>query len=273
MSRRRRQNDGPADVFFDMLFEAIMLLPWWLNFGLAVFSYFALHYLSNKYPLGSLEGIGIIMSLVSLFGQYLLPFIFVMAAIAAFWHDFRGKELLWSTGSKGVTQSLSKMSWRDFEILIGAWFKSQGYDVIQAGGSHADGGVDIELRKDGELFLVQCKHYRAWKVPVHTVRDLYGVMTSRGAAGGFVVTSGHFTSAAEEFAEGRVITLLDGDSLSEKLDLSDVSTVKTNQEGPRCPHCGEGMIRRTARHGEMAGHDFWGCSKFPHCRGIIPISS
>lgn len=210
--------------------------------------------------------------MIALFGQYLFPFIFAMAGFASFWTSFRGKELLWSAGSKGVTQELSKMSWQDFEILIGAWFKSQGYSVVQAGGAHADGGVDIELQKDGELFLVQCKHYRAWKVPVHTVRDLYGVMTSRGASGGFVVTSGHFTRAAEEFAEGRVITLLDGDSLSEKLDLLDVSPIKANTESPQCPHCGSEMIRRTARHGSSAGNDFWGCSKYPACKGTVSFT-
>lgn len=268
---RRRQDDSPIGFLVDQLFELATQVPWWVDLISALASYLGFHFLVLKYSTESIMGGEFVVLILASISQYLFPAVFIFGGIASFWNSFRGKELLWSPGSKGVTQSLSKMSWQDFEILIGAWFKSQGYSVVQAGGAHADGGVDIELKKDGELFLVQCKHYRAWKVPVHTVRDLYGVMTSRGAAGGFVVTSGHFTRAAEEFAEGRVITLLDGDSLSEKLDLSDVSPIKTNTESPQCPHCGGEMIRRTARHGENAGQDFWGCSRFPHCRGIVSI--
>ncbi len=34
-----------------------------------------------------------------------------------------------------------------------------------------------------------------------------------------------------------------------------------------CPKCGTEMILRTARKGENKGNKFWGCSKFPKCRG------
>jgi four helix bundle suffix protein len=36
---------------------------------------------------------------------------------------------------------------------------------------------------------------------------------------------------------------------------------------PQCPACGSPMKRRTARQGQNAGNDFWGCSKYPDCRG------
>ncbi len=38
---------------------------------------------------------------------------------------------------------------------------------------------------------------------------------------------------------------------------------------PVCPLCGQQMIRRTARRGQQQGSDFWGCPKFPKCRGTI----
>ncbi|KVV10886.1 MULTISPECIES: topoisomerase DNA-binding C4 zinc finger domain-containing protein [unclassified Pseudomonas] len=34
-----------------------------------------------------------------------------------------------------------------------------------------------------------------------------------------------------------------------------------------CPSCGASMVRRTARKGKHAGRQFWGCSKFPACKG------
>ena len=40
---------------------------------------------------------------------------------------------------------------------------------------------------------------------------------------------------------------------------------------PKCPNCGSHMIKRTAKNGANAGHDFWGCSDFPSCRGIVNI--
>ena len=45
---------------------------------------------------------------------------------------------------------------------------------------------------------------------------------------------------------------------------SDYSTVS-----PACPSCGVGMVRRTARRGPNRGNQFWGCPKYPKCRGVI----
>jgi restriction system protein len=47
-------------------------------------------------------------------------------------------------------------------------------------------------------FLVQCKQWKAFKVGVQVVRELYGLMAAHGAAGGFVVTSGRFTDEATD---------------------------------------------------------------------------
>ena len=41
---------------------------------------------------------------------------------------------------------------------------------------------------------------------------------------------------------------------------------------PSCPRCGSAMLRREARKGAQAGQLFWGCPKFPECRGTRPIS-
>lgn len=36
---------------------------------------------------------------------------------------------------------------------------------------------------------------------------------------------------------------------------------------PTCPQCGSRMVRRTARKGPRSGRQFWGCSRYPSCRG------
>lgn len=41
------------------------------------------------------------------------------------------------------------------------------------------------------------------------------------------------------------------------------------RSSPRCPKCGSEMILRTAKQGSNQGGKFWGCSKYPDCRGIM----
>ena len=40
---------------------------------------------------------------------------------------------------------------------------------------------------------------------------------------------------------------------------------------PLCPKCSNRMILRTATKGDRAGSQFYGCSQFPKCRGIINV--
>ena len=38
-----------------------------------------------------------------------------------------------------------------------------------------------------------------------------------------------------------------------------------------CPKCGSAMVLRTARRGPNAGGQFYGCSRYPRCRGIVSL--
>ena len=42
-------------------------------------------------------------------------------------------------------------------------------------------------------------------------------------------------------------------------------------ENPKCPRCGSDMVLRTARKGPNAGKQFYGCSKYPECKGTISV--
>ena len=39
----------------------------------------------------------------------------------------------------------------------------------------------------------------------------------------------------------------------------------------KCPKCGAAMVLRTAKHGENTGKQFYGCTAFPKCRGMIQL--
>jgi len=41
---------------------------------------------------------------------------------------------------------------------------------------------------------------------------------------------------------------------------------------PFCPKCGSPMILKTAQRGPYAGKQFFGCTNFPKCKGIISVS-
>ncbi|MHB1305808.1 MAG: four helix bundle suffix domain-containing protein [Limisphaerales bacterium] len=40
---------------------------------------------------------------------------------------------------------------------------------------------------------------------------------------------------------------------------------------PTCPQCGALLALRTAKTGKNAGQQFWGCTKYPDCKGTMPI--
>ncbi len=169
-------------------------------------------------------------------------------------------------------------------------FRFQGYQVAETGGGGADGGVDLVLTRPGtnggEKFLVQCKQWRAFKVGVDVVRELYGVMAARGATGGFVVTSGRFTADAISFASGRNVTLVDGPQLHGLLRQARAEIERApvrpaaapavppsvaRMQASSCPLCSKPMARRSAKRGANAGGEFWGCAGYPACRGTRPI--
>lgn len=204
--------------------------------------------------------------------QWVLPGLILLAAFAGSYR--RGFQLsLVKDIRSSSSPDLGKFRWRQFEELLAGYFRTQGFEVISNFGSGPDGGVDLRLRRNNELFLVQCKHWRGRKVPVTTVRELYGVMASEGAAGGYVVTSGTFTADAETFASGRNIELIDGQDLLSRLKPEAPElwpmpgSSSGRQSAPDCPKCGSTMVRRLAKKGPTAGSEFWGCKQYPKCHG------
>jgi four helix bundle suffix protein len=57
----------------------------------------------------------------------------------------------------------------------------------------------------------------------------------------------------------------------EKLTAVRVETRALAENAPICPECGKPMKRRTAKAGSNAGHDFWGCTGYPECKGVRKI--
>ncbi len=43
------------------------------------------------------------------------------------------------------------------------------------------------------------------------------------------------------------------------------------RNSPSCPICSNYMTKRVAKKGKYIGKEFWGCSNYPKCKGIINI--
>lgn len=120
----------------------------------------------------------------------------------------RRHKTLPSSARSSVDGRADNSCWPEFETIVGQAFRERGYCVKELGGNGPDGEIDFELRMGAEKYLVQCKHWKAQKVGIAPVRELFGVMAAEGAIGGFVVASGEFTPDAKEFADSRSIDLI-----------------------------------------------------------------
>jgi restriction system protein len=278
----RSKKTSPAE---DLLF-LVALLPWWAGAGLAVLSYAVLHALSapGAAPVAQPGQIGqfavqMLGWQLAYYGQFILPVLCLAGAAISAWRRRQRRALVATVTQNPAASMLDDLSWQEFEQLVGEGFRLQGYQVMETGGNGPEGGVDLVLNKGGERFLVQCKQWKAYKVGVEVVRELYGVMTAKGAAGGFVVTSGQFTEPAREFAKGRNLKLVDGTVLLRLLGparaVQREPTAPPAHDAPAgvpaCPACGKSMVRRIAKRGGQAGAAFWGCGGYPGCKGTRPV--
>lgn len=298
------------------MLDLLARLPWWICVALAAGSYVFLHRWAVVPPTADLVGRpgdmmaavmqkGLVFGLASI-GQYLLPIMCLLAAAMSAWRRKQRKALVSTVAQAQDASALDGISWREFELLVGEAYRLQGFRIIELGGNGPDGGVDLVLLKGGEKFLVQCKQWKAQRVGVATVRELYGVMAARGATGGFVVTSGRFSDDAQAFACGRNVSLVDGPQLFAMIQRARQSLVNGPRAAkasgtpaaapartavatasatapvpatpspataqPACPRCSAAMELRTARQGAHAGKSFWGCSTFPGCRGTLAVA-
>lgn len=282
---RRRERKGVAD---DLL-EIAARLPWWVSVAIAVVSYVALHAIAGRelatatspQDLGRVASQAFFRTLAAI-GQYALPLIFGVGAVMSVIGQKKRARLVSQVAGSDSAQSLNAMSWQEFEGLVQEAFRLRGYAVRRLGGDGPDGGVDLVLTRGAETALVQCKQWRAQRVGVAVVRELYGVMAARNAAAGFVVTSGSFTPDAVEFARGRNVELIAGPELHQMIrsvrasapsveatPLPAAPAVGGTARG--CPVCGSPMVRREAKRGAHAGKAFYGCSRYPACRGVMSL--
>ena len=282
MGRSRKQDSGILDTLFDIF----TMVPVWVGPIVAGIVFACIRWglpwvCSEPDPKNLIQKT--LYNVNSSLGPMLAPWIVLLIIIVWAAAEVRKRSDSKRLHAQSGLDSIRALNWKSFERLLAEAFRRQGYEVPYRDSSGPDGGVDLELSKSGQRTLVQCKQWKTRSVGVKVIRELRGVMASENASAGIVVTSGSFTAEAVKFARDNSIELIDGSQLEPMIRAVQntapevpVPVTKVTESparsNPNCPTCNAEMRLRTARQGANPGSHFWGCSRYPQCRGTRPFS-
>ncbi|MFV1985318.1 MAG: restriction endonuclease [Thiohalomonadales bacterium] len=185
------------------------------------------------------------------------------------------------------SHSSNNINSSEFEDFVHRIFIQRGYAVTEKSDNVYD-GADLVLQRNNESTYVHYKDWQEQQVDVTAIGELYVAMEFDGVKHGIAITMGEFTAEALDFSLGKSLMLINGVDFSQMIEAlpsaSEVEADKKSEESiaaepekqempelePLCPICSQKMIKRTAKKGKNAGNTFWGCSKFPGCRGVVP---
>lgn len=277
---RRSKNETLPEMLVEILTAIFQVVPPWTSIPVGLVGFWVIAAVwCSAVKIPQLQSIGLI------FGTGFAAICFI-----AGWKgvQFRQRQRAFLAADIDLNW-VRGLGWRDFERQLASVYRQNGYQVEETGGGGPDGGVDLKLFKDGRTTVVQCKHWKTWKVNVKPVRELFGVMTAEGAAAAIFIASGDYTADARRFAAGKPIELIDRDGFlalvrqfqrdlqkhygyepatAPATENNSQSSIGNSQlSTPMCPVCQSPMKLRTAKKGGHAGAQFWGCSRFPACRG------
>jgi len=189
VSKRRRRRE--TDSFEEVVLRLALLLAFLAGPG--VFAWF------NQRPWAIVLAVAILVS-------------GALGLIAFFltWRQMKREE---QRRRLVTSQNWLNLTPAQFEEYVAELFGAGGYRVQITGGI-ADGGIDIEVEKDGKRAIVQCKRYHPRnKVGVEEVRAFCSVVHHSKAERGYFVTSSSFTNEAAAWAKKDRVTTIDGKRL------------------------------------------------------------
>jgi restriction system protein len=237
----------------ESILDLLALLPWWVSIALSGSSYLILKYFIPTIEFqqkGPADMTYMLFKGLANAAPSLAPIIALCLLIPApisVINSWRKRKLLDRQESIDTVRNLN---WKEFEELVGEAYRRQGYTVYENTGAGPDGGIDLTLKKNGELILIQCKQWRNIKVGVDKVRELYGVQISQNANKSILMTSGFFTQEAKNFAANKPIDLVEGSQLLEfvkNVQHDRKAALPDSIASVVCPQCGSEMVLRTAR--------------------------
>lgn len=209
-----RRNQGQSKAYRRLLATAAYLhWGWYLGAAVGIGVY-ASRFINDASLSRLLGSAGDFDAMNRVYVQYIAVLIAatsVLALLVMAYSTFRYRRVRGRLLSGCATlYSLRRLSWSEFELMVGQAYRKQGYRVLEAGQGGADGGVDLILNKGSYKIIVQCKHWKDNTVGVKVVREVYGIMFHAKANAVKIVISGSFSKDAWAFVKGKPIDLVDG---------------------------------------------------------------
>ena len=114
------------------------------------------------------------------------------------------------------TTDLRRLDSSEFEWLVGEVFRREGWTVRETGRPDGpDGNIDLDLTRDRQRKIVQCKRWTSRSVDVDEIRRFLGTLMREKLPedAGIFVTLSSFTEQARQEAQQAGITLIDSREL------------------------------------------------------------
>jgi hypothetical protein len=153
------------------------------------------------------------------------------------------------------TSNLRLLDSSEFEWLVGEVFRREGWTVRETGSSDGpDGNIDLELSRDNQRKIVQCKRWTSWPVGVDEIRQFLGTLMREKLLGeaGIFVTLSNFTEQARQEAHEAGISIIDNRELYRRIE-----EVRRSE---RCPLCETPMVLGRSQRGWWLRCVSAGCS-------------
>lgn len=138
-------------------------------------------------------------------------------------NELRRKSLKQRQLKLKTLEELKEMNPYKFEDYVASIYRKLGYDVVQTKRT-GDGGKDIIIKKDGQIYYVECKRYEK-PIESKRMRDFIGACAIGGDhIKGIYVTTSSYTKDAITAARAKDIEMIDG------LKLVDLAISAANQK-------------------------------------------
>lgn len=130
-------------------------------------------------------------------------------------------------------EDLKRIEWRQFEEILDAIFKNQGF-YTELGTGRNDGGVDLRLYQNRAIpevvTLVQAKRYKN-PIKLEAVAALLGIALEQRAANAVFATTSHFQPKAHKFSL----------SVEKRVDLPNIELADSLKIGGWCAEIGQNL--------------------------------
>lgn len=114
--------------------------------------------------------------------------------------------------------ALSGLRWREFSRLVLSALERRGMVVVAAAPDETrDPRGIFPLTRDGQSWLLSCKHGSAYRIGAAPVEELAASVRLGNAAGGILATEGQLEQEGRIAAQGHNIEVLDGPHLWDEL--------------------------------------------------------